>query len=448
VTEFDAELYLRLAAERTLLDAPGSDGHAEDSPLDVAGHALVAVGAITAGAAQAVVGDYHLALAYRRGEHPARHLRSLRSGPAGGSPRPSLTALRAVPCWRLIEQPWGQLFLRYLVLRSGSTSLHVEMRAAAAPPGPARLSTRSGFASAVSRTRVARRGPVPVARVGGPGFPQQLSLTDDRGTTVSAGLSGGGNDSEWDGEFEASPGLAEETTWIEVLGERLELPTAPSSPAEAWVEPLGGQDPALAYLWARVAAMTEFHAAPNVESSIEALVAAGSLAPSDPALAEVRSVAAQPSRRGGRARTAGHPGPFPEPWRSLLARRGHAGGPEGLVVAGVTTPEFDGITVAVLAVRSAEEGFSADVETVPGLRHWRMFRTAVDEPILAWWAADDRGHHYLGQPGSWHSGQDHGGGQIEFWPALDPAAKVLDIMPTTMATRAVIRVPLDWGEDR
>ena len=211
------------------------------------------------------------------------------------------------------------------------------------------------------------RGPASAVRA----FPEQLSLTDDRGTTVSASLSGGGNDSEWDGEFEASPGLAEETAWIEVLGERVELPAAPSSPAEAWVEPLGGQDPALAYLWARVAAMTEFHASSNVESSIEALVAAGSLAPGDPALAEVRDVAAQLSRRGGRARAAGHPGPLPEPWRSLLARRGRAGGPEGLVVAGVTTPEFDGITVAVLAVRSAGEGFSADVETVPGLRHWQ-----------------------------------------------------------------------------
>jgi hypothetical protein len=422
VTEFDAELYLRLAAERTLLDAPGDDGHAEDSPLDVAGHALVAVQAITAGAAQAVVDDYYLALAYRRGEHPRRHPRALRSAAAGGSPR--LAALRAVPCWRVLEQPWGQLFLRYLVLRSGSTSLHVGMRAATALPGS-----------------------VPGARVSGPGFPQQLSLTDDRGTTVSASLSGGGNDSEWGGEFEASPGLAEETAWIQVLGERVELPAAPASPAEAWVEPLGGQDPALAYLWARIAAMSEFHSAPNIESSIDALVAAGSLAPGDPGLAQVRDVAAQLSR-GGRARPAGHRGPFPEPWQSLLARRGRVGGPEGLVVAGVTTPEFDGITVAVLAVRSAEEGFSADVETVPGLRHWRMFRTAVDEPTLAWWAADDRGHHYLGRHGSWHSSPDHGGGQIEFWPALDPGAKVLDIMPTTMTTRAVIRVPLDWGEDR
>jgi hypothetical protein len=447
VTEFDPELYLRLTAERALLDTPGGDGRSEDPPLDVAGHALVAVRAITAGAAQAVVDDYDLALAYRQGEHPRRHFRARRPAPTGSSPPTGLAALRAVPCGRLIEQPWGQLFLRYLVLRSGSTSLHVGMRAAAAPPGPASLSTRPGFASAGSRTRVGRSGPIPGARASGPGFPQQISLTDDRGTTVSAGLSGGGNDSEWDGEFEASPGLAEETAWIEVLGERVELPPAPSSPAEAWAEPLGGQDPALAYLWARVASMTEFRPL-SLELSITALVAAGSLAPGDPALAAVRDVAAQLSRRGGRARAAGHSGPLPGPWRSLLARRGRAGGPEGLAVAGVTAPEFDGITVAVLAVRSAEEGFSADVEIVPGLGHWRMSRPAIDEPILVWWAADDRGHHYLGRHGRWHSSPDHSGGQIEFWPALDPAAKVLDIMPTTMTARAVIRVPLEWGEDR
>jgi hypothetical protein len=72
----------------------------------------------------------------------------------------------------------------------------------------------------------------------------------------------------------------------------------------------------------------------------------------------------------------------------------------------------------------------------------------VDTPLVAWWAADDRGQHYLGQQGDWHSGPDRSGGQIEFWPALDPAARVLDIMPTTMAARAVVRVPLEWGEER
>jgi hypothetical protein len=446
VAEFDAELYLRLAGERTLLDPSGDDGPAEASPLEAAGHALVAVGAITAGAAQAIVDDYQLALSYRRGEHPhRRHVRARRSA-LSSSPGRSLGVLRAVACGRLIEQPWGQLFLRYLVLRSDSISLHVSMRASPATPGLPTRSWRPGFARATSRARRARPGPGP--RVSGPGLPQQLTITDDQGTSVSAGLSGGGNDHEWDGEFEASPGLAQKTAWIEVLGERVELPTGPSPSPDARVEPLTAQNPAVDYLWARVAVGTEFHGLGTLESSIEALVAAGSLASDDPAIAEARAVTSHLSRGSGGARAAGHQGPLPEPWRSMMARRGRGSGPDGLVVAGVTTPEFDGITAAVLTVSSADEGFSADVEMVPGLPHWRWLYASVDQPLLVWWAADDRGHHYLGHHASWHSSLEHSGGQIEFWPALDPAARVLDIMPTTMAARAVIRVPLEWGEDQ
>jgi hypothetical protein len=131
----------------------------------------------------------------------------------------------------------------------------------------------------------------------------------------------------------------------------------------------------------------------------------------------------------------------------MLARRGRAGGPQGLVVVGATTPPFDGFTLAVLAVRSADEGFTADVELAPGLPHWHWSQSAVDAPVLAWWAVDDHGQHYLGQQGDWHSGMNRSGGQIDYWPALDPAARVLDIMPTTMAARAVIRVPLEWGAE-
>jgi hypothetical protein len=445
VTESGAELYLRLAGERALLDPPGDDGPAESSPLEAAGHALVTVGAITAGAAQAIVDDYQLALSYRRGEPPHRRPGRARGSALSSSPGRSLGALRAVACGRLIEQSWGQLFLRYLVLRSDSSSLHVGMRASLATPGPPDRSLRPGFASPTSRVRMTGPGPGP--RASGPGLPQQLTITDDQGTSVSAGLSGSGDDHEWDGQFDARPGLAQETAWIEVLGERVELPTEPSPSPDVRVEPLTPQDPAVGYLWARVAARSEFHGPGTLESSIAALVAAGSLASDDPAIAEVRAVAAHVSRGSGGARAAGYPGPLPEPWRSMMARRGRGSGPDGLVVAGATTPEFDGITAAVLTVHSADDGFFADVETVPGLPHWRWLHPSMDQPLLAWWAADDRGHHYLGRPGSWHSSLDHSGGQIEFWPALDPAAQVLDIMPTTMAARAIIRVPLEWDEE-
>jgi hypothetical protein len=115
-------------------------------------------------------------------------------------------------------------------------------------------------------------------------------------------------------------------------------------------------------------------------------------------------------------------------------------------VVGAVTPPFDGMTAAVLAVQSTTDEFSIDVEVAPGVAHWHAFGGRVDDPILAWWAADDRGHHYLGQQGSWSASEDRSGGQIEFTPALDPAASTLDIMPTGPSSRAVIRVPLAWAE--
>lgn len=441
MAEFNAELYLRLAGERTLLDPRTDGGPPGDAALGSAAHALVAVGAITAGAAQAIVDDYDLAYAYRTGGHHHHHHRRLRRTARRATPGPAPAALRAVPCHRLIEQSWGQLFLRYLVLSDEVTVLHVTMRLAGPPAGRSR--------PAAYRGRLAGgAGPGPrraAAHRLGLGLPAQLTVADDRGTTSTGSLSGGGNDSEWRGQFEVRPPLAPDTAWIDVYGERIELPGPSSGRAEVRVEPRPDGEPARGYLWARLASLAEFHPADAMETTIEALVAAGALAADDSAIAEVRAVA-----NGLFARAGSSPGlraALPEPWRSMLARRGRGGGPDGLVVVGATTPPFDGITVAVLAVRSQDERFTADVEVVPALAHWHGSNDALGTPLVAWWAEDDRGQHYLGQQGEWHPGLDRSGGQIEFWPALDPAAQVLDIMPTTMGERAVIRVPLEWDEE-
>ena len=120
------------------------------------------------------------------------------------------------------------------------------------------------------------------------------------------------------------------------------------------------------------------------------LVAAGALAADDPAIGQVRAVAGGLFQGSGTI--PGTNAALPEPWRSMLARRGRAGGPQGLAVAGATTPPLDGVTLALLAVRSTDEWFCADVETVPGLPHWHWPHASgvVDRPLLAWWAADDR----------------------------------------------------------
>jgi hypothetical protein len=439
VAEFDAELHLRLTGEGLLVDHPGEDGGAWETPLDAVAHALVAVGALPVATAQAIVDDYYLARSCRSGEDHSfrRHRRmammSAGAGPPGAGPA-GLGRFRALTCGQEIEQPWGNLVIDYVVLSDDATVLHVTMRPSAA------LGGRFGRISPAA-LRV-RPGPRGKAGHIGPGVPSQLTLTDDRGTSVTAGFSGGGSPTEWTGEFEARPGLALDTRWIEVLGQRIELVDEPGPGIEVWAEPVAEQHPGRRYLYARLAMLLQAHGDAPLDTTIGALVAAGALAADDPAITEARAVARQHAQ-GGSRRSAGR---LAEPWRSLLAGRG--AGPDGRVMVGAATPPFGGMLVAVLAIRSTAEEFTADVEITPGVPHWHDGLTVVDEPMLVWWAADDRGGHYLGQPGGWHSAPDRAGGQIEFWPTLDPAATRLDIMPTTLTERAVIRIPLSWAVAR
>jgi hypothetical protein len=434
VAEFDAELHLRLAGERILVDRRG-DGGVWENPLDATAHALVAVGALPAATAQAIVDDYYVALSSRSGEVPHfRHHRQIVAQQAAAGPA-ELGRFRAVSCGQPIEQPWGLLLVDYVVLSAEATVLHVTMRPSAA------LGGRFGRINpAALRAGISAHGrpPAPIT----PGVPGQLTLTDDQGTSVTAGFSGGGSDTEWTGEFEARPGLALDTGWLDVLGQRIELVDGPGPGIEVWVEPVAEQHPGRRYLQARLAMLLQAHEEAPLDTTIDALVAAGALAADDPAIGAARAVARQHAQGGsaGRRRLA-------EPWRSLLSGGGRAG-PAGRAMVGAATPRFGGLTVAVLAVQSTEEEFTADVEMSPGLHHWHAGLSLVDEPMLTWWAADDRGGHYLGQPGGWHSGPERAGGQIEFWPALDPAASRLDIMPTTLTQRAVIRVPLPWAVAR
>jgi hypothetical protein len=441
VAEFDAELHLRLAGEGLLVDHPGEDGGAWESPLDAVAHALVAVAALPAATAQAIVDDYYLARSCRSGEDHSfrRHRRMMASpgtGPAGAGPA-ELGGFRALTCGQLIEQPWGNLVIDYVLLSDEATVLHVTMRPSAA------LGGRFGRISpAALRHRVRPHGGA--AHMAGVGVPGQLTITDDRGTSLTAGFSGGGSDTEWTGEFEARPGLAPDTRWIEVLGQRIELMDQPDPGIEVWAEPVAEQHPGRRYLHARLAMLLQAHEDAPLDTTIGALVAAGALAADDPAITEARAVARQHTQ-GGSRRSAGR---LAEPWRSLLAGGGRGAGPDGRVMVGAATPPFGGMRVAVLAIRSTAEEFTADVEITPGVAHWHAGLTVVDEPMLIWWAADDRGGHYLGQPGSWRSAPDRAGGQIEFWPTLDPAATRLDIMPTTLTERAVIRIPLSWAAAR
>lgn len=420
MARFDAELYLRLIGEEMLLGAQSS-GHGWSTPLHDAAGALVAIGAISGSAARNVADDYELAQSLRspdgRGGVWRTHHRRGRAG--------ALRFTRVVPLNTVLEDARGSLALRYAMFGTEATSLGFVYRTRLDEGSKGR---RRGMWMMHGPTQLPWGVPAP-------------ALNDDHGTSAPLSFSGSGSDLEWSGRLSTDVPLATDTCWLDYDGHRLELAASPTR-TEVSVEALPGADPAHRYLW-RCLAVADRHGPPSIDPELAALVAAGALAPQDPVIVELRAVLERlpqhyfhrPGKRGIRN--------LPEPWRSLLARVGKDDGPPGRIVLGARTPLFGGFRVGVVSLESDTSGFRAEVEMTPGeIIHPRL--VAVDVDRLVWWARDNRGNNYLGSRGNWSAGGDHGGGEVEFWPALDPRATRLELCPTATAARAVIGFPLDW----
>jgi hypothetical protein len=427
VPEFDAELYLRTTGEETLLGLRPKRDFLWESPLLEHAEALVAIGAISAARAGSVIDDYSLAEAVRSdGGHHFHHRmatsRRSRSRPSRGT---ALKPRRVVPCNRTIEDSNGALRVRHVTLSEESTSLAITWRP-----------------NLSSQPRWRRRGQTMAFGHGSAG-PLQLQLTDDRGTTVGTWFGGGGSDEESEGHLTADQPLAPDTAWIEIDGNRLELTGEPVA-CEVRIEPLPDEPAAVRYLWRRLA-ITDVPGPAEVEGSIDALIAAGALEPDDPVLSQIRAVRESMPHHPGMS-SGGQSGgrSVPEPWRSLLRRQGSADGPDGTLAMGAVTPEFEGFSVAVSCLESRPEGFGIEVDVTPRI-DGRRFR-GLGFTQLAWWAADERGNHHLGQIGNWSSEVGYSSGEITFWPALRAKARHLSIMPTGETSRAVITVPLTWDD--
>jgi hypothetical protein len=215
------------------------------------------------------------------------------------------------------------------------------------------------------------------------------------------------------------------------------------------VQPLEPEPLAWRYLWHTLAAGDVMWIQPDLGAAAEALVAAGLIANDDPQLAEIAAVS---ERMGFRGRALRHQGvarassDVREPWRSLLATHGHSGVDATLPV-GAVTPVFDGVSVGVPLVELGASGFEARVEVAPGAAAGHHFGRAEPLVGIAWWAADDRGKHYLGHLNSWSANDERGSGSVEFSVPLDPRARRLDLIPTTLNARAVISVPIPAGLD-
>jgi hypothetical protein len=412
--DFDPELHLRLTGERALLDTrQGQSRDVWNTPLLESAAALVAVGALDEERAQSIVDDYYLALGLRgRGDGGFRRFRHLPR-----QNRQPLKASRVVLCEQRLAESWGELRVHYVALGDRETT--VGITASSPPHGLLGMGPR--------------------------GLLHQPFLTDDRGHSVSAQFSGGGSsDGSFRGRLTTVQPLARDTRWLDIGSSRVDL-VGGSEPPLVEIETLPDRDPAVRYLWGR---MSSGRHGPHgggrrmsIDDGIETLVAAGALTYDDPAIGEIRDVLA--------AFSGQQPlGVVPHPWAELLAGLGRQGGPSGIVGLGVVTPPFDDTVVSLETLMVTDGNFEVHLAMSPNSAAVRgPMSISITGPAIEWWADDDVGNCYLGAIGNWGGGGDIGEGTVTYWPALDPRASRLRILPTGSHKRAAITVDLPrWDE--
>jgi hypothetical protein len=412
---FDAELYLRLEGERQLLGRDEQQGH-RVSPLELPAQALAAAGAIEPEVAVRVLADYSTAERLRVGERRFyQPLPRRRRARAGRLDRPRVAILECE-----IEFEGGRLMLRDIRITAKGAVVRFRWQR--------------------DRAQTSGQGVVLAGMHSFPWGQNAPVVIDDRGNrpAVSSG-SGGGDDEHWDGTLDLGRPFAQDTVWLDVEGTRIMLDPLTAA-YEIAIEPLVEETPLERVLWRRLAVgQHPFDRGADLEPAITALLAAGAVDPDSMMLRDLRAVAAAlPDHPGHPHRTGTRRlGRLPQPWRSLLQRLGKDDGPMRSLVVGAVTPEFDGIQVAAHSVSSDRTSFEVQFEVAPD-----VLSTTFTQLPVAWWAHDDLANSYLGSPSSWGASRDHAEGTLRFWPALDPNAKRLELIPTADRHRAVISISM------
>ncbi len=422
---FDAEWYLRQLGENTLAGSVADTG-GELANLRHATAALVAVGAIEPALAGAVVSDYGIAQAARRGLVEFVLTRVALSDTAASLRPPP--GQRVVGLDDQIERPEGTLRLRYATLDEHQTAVS----AVYTPRGTRRDSGRGWLGRPT-------------------GLPPTLSnavLADDQGNTASLEFSGRGSDYRWELTLTADQPLATDTTWLELAGRRIRLLDRPLG-LTVQIEPLTDADPAHRHLWRQLARHPHSPEEQGLGASIDALTAAGALDPADPVIELVHRVGEGEPGHVARASGNGVVRGEPEPWQALRRREGRTDGPKGTIFVGAITPEFDRHFAAAYYLESGPDSFSIEAAVSPPDNEHNPELSDFEDRALIWWARDDRGNHYLGNWEGSSADVTVVSGTIAFSSALDPLAERLELLPTAPAARAVISFPLRWdGEAR
>lgn len=257
-------------------------------------------------------------------------------------------------------------------------------------------------------------------------------MTPGRKTTLS--FHGQGNDDRWQATLRAKPPIAPTTTWIELGHARLKcIDDRPD--VRIAIEPLQAANPAHSHLWRYLSRCDPVFDRRALNTTVDALLASGHLNADDPVLKQYAAVRSQlPNRNSPRTAPRGFR-TLPEPWRSLIPRRGKTDGPTGLVLIAAEVPTFSGHRIAVDALGSFQDRFTLATRQAPAPLKTTSFRGSVHDQELVWWARDDRGNHYLAD---WESDE------LRSSTPLDQLATKLELIPTAVDSRAVISFSLQW----
>jgi len=288
----------------------------------------------------------------------------------------------------------------------------------------------------------------------------EISAVDDRGGTYRADFSGGGGAGEWDGRFHLSPAPPPAVRWLD-----LKRPGAPAVRVQLDAAPT---DPQMTTEQVTTSAADRFLDAQTIQLLRSAqtdldfesdddnrgeqllfraashLLGAGVLTNDSPSLGRLAAAGARLGTKLSEPLAAIEPTELPADWLSLLSRDDQTDGPTGAIPVAAVLPEVDGIQCIIEELLSNPESATMHVHARGSAEPWQL-GGARSEQI--WWSArDDVGGRYVVGEGGWSSDDDEADLDLEITPAINPEARVLDIILTGSATQVTVSVPLNWQE--
>jgi hypothetical protein len=465
--------------------------------LELAAQALSAVGAVDAGTAQQIWGEFDVASTIRL----LSLLNEAGAGPGGLSPdvRARLEELRQFRLARAADRMSyvsgvgaGQAGSRQAtrvvpvgrVIPGDGVCGDLVLLAYLQGPGGARFAAAVGTAGSPGR-----RGPA--LERGIPPQPPQLTAADDRGTSYQPIFTG----NHGQGVLELRPAPPRQIRW-------LDLTTAPGEPAiRIDLGPPDRQLPApdvtvtgkahspgellLDVIAARILSIAarvrhddpeqlaaarrglRLHIAKGLGDLVAALQAADVLPAASPVPGQLAGLC---TRLGvsGHGITAPPAAALPEPWESMLTRfhrpalpepwesmltRHHRRQPYQTPAPGswaapmAELPELDGTSITILGLHHGDLGLTFLNTLVSGVtseNDWIFTRVVRPLPVL--WIRDDSGR--------WHTTGPYGiahpvvNGEamvwLQIWPPLDRGTTWIDVVATGQSAQARATLPLRW----